>query len=220
MIDAVRSFASGFIFTTSMPPVVAAGSLASVRYVRAHHDLRVAHQERTGRLRDVLRGLGLPLLPSQSHIIPVLVGDPRSCKAASDLLLEDHGIYVQPINYPTVPTGTERLRLTATTAPHGRNDRRPGGCPGRSLGPAAPRAHRRSSGAPPPRAEASGARLCPVSPRASGRTPRAGRPGSDAAIHCRTVLVMNSGPWPERIDLDARPEGTAVLGSRRWTSDD
>ncbi|MEQ8666021.1 MAG: 5-aminolevulinate synthase [Rhodospirillales bacterium] len=112
MVDAVRSFASGFIFTTSLPPVVAAGALASVRYVRAHNDLRVRHQERAQRLKTSLGARGLPVMPSVTHIVPVLVGDPVRCKQVTDVLLNDHGIYIQPINYPTVPKGTERLRIT------------------------------------------------------------------------------------------------------------
>lgn len=112
MVDAVRSFASGFIFTTSLPPVVAAGALASVRYVRAHNELRERHQERAQRLKDSLTAEGLPVMPSVTHIVPVLVGDPVRCKQATDLLLDEHGIYIQPINYPTVPKGTERLRIT------------------------------------------------------------------------------------------------------------
>ena len=114
MVDAVRSFASGFIFTTSLPPVVAAGALASVRYVRAHNELRVRHQERAQRLKTLLGEHGLPVMPSVTHIVPVQVGDPVRCKKATDVLLNDHGIYIQPINYPTVPKGTERLRITPT----------------------------------------------------------------------------------------------------------
>lgn len=112
MVDAVRSFAAGFIFTTSLPPVVASGALESVRYVRAHNELREQHQERAQRLKDLLSERGLPVMPSVTHIVPVLVGDPVRCKQATDMLLSDHGIYIQPINYPTVPKGTERLRIT------------------------------------------------------------------------------------------------------------
>jgi len=112
IVDAVRSFAAGFIFTTSLPPVVASGALESVRYVRAHNELRDHHQERAQRLKDLLSAHGLPVMPSVTHIVPVLVGDPVRCKQATDMLLNDHGIYIQPINYPTVPKGTERLRIT------------------------------------------------------------------------------------------------------------
>ncbi len=112
IIDAVRSWASGFIFTTSLPPALTAGALASVRHLKAHPELRVAHQERAETLKRRLLEAGIPVLPSVSHIVPVHVGNPVHCKLISDMLLEEHGIYVQPINYPTVPKGTERLRFT------------------------------------------------------------------------------------------------------------
>jgi len=112
MIDAIRSFALGFIFSTSLSPVIAAGALASVQYVRAHNELRVRHQERTAILKKLFGDYGIPMMPSVSHIVPVMVGDPRCTKEGSDALLDDYGIYVQPINYPTVPKGTERLRFT------------------------------------------------------------------------------------------------------------
>ncbi|MBM3644868.1 MAG: 5-aminolevulinate synthase [Alphaproteobacteria bacterium] len=113
-VDFVRSCGSGFIFTTALPPSIAAGALASVRHVRAHPELRVRHQERAASLKRKLAAAGLPAMPSATHIVPVFVGDAALCKEASDLLLERHAIYVQPINYPTVPRGTERLRLTPT----------------------------------------------------------------------------------------------------------
>jgi 5-aminolevulinate synthase len=112
VIDAVRSFAPGFIFTTSLAPAVVGGALASVRYLRHSGKERTAQQERAAALKRQLGDAGLPVMPSPSHIVPILVGDPVLCKAATDALMERHAIYIQPINYPTVPKGTERLRLT------------------------------------------------------------------------------------------------------------
>ena len=112
MCDAVRSYAPGFIFTTSIPPVVAAGAAASVRHLKSDQALRDAHQDRAKVLKFRLKGLGLPIIDHGSHIVPVMVGNPVHTKAISDMLLDDFGIYVQPINYPTVPRGTERLRFT------------------------------------------------------------------------------------------------------------
>jgi len=112
IIDAVRSLASGFIFTTSIPPSTAAGALRSVRYLRAKEDVRTAHQRQVTRLKDGLRQIGLPFIEGPTHIVPLMVGNPITCKVLSDALLASHGAYVQPINYPTVPRGTERLRLT------------------------------------------------------------------------------------------------------------
>jgi 5-aminolevulinate synthase len=114
LIDAIRSYASGFIFTTSLPPALTAGARASVAWLKDHNEVRLAHQERAERLKAMFREAGLPVMPSVSHIVPVLVGDPVHTKLISDMLLLDHGVYVQPINYPTVPKGTERLRFTPT----------------------------------------------------------------------------------------------------------
>jgi 5-aminolevulinate synthase len=111
-IDFLRSYAPGFIFTTSLPPSICAGAIASVRFVKSAHALRFRHQERATLLKRRLKEASLPVMPSPSHVVPVLVGEARLCKEASDLLMERHRIYVQPINYPTVPHGSERLRLT------------------------------------------------------------------------------------------------------------
>jgi 5-aminolevulinate synthase len=112
MCDFVRSFASGFIFTTSLPPAVAAGAAASIRHLKHSATERALHQDRVAKVRRRLDAVGIPHLANPSHIVPVMVGEPVRCKQLSDDLLEHHGIYVQPINYPTVPRGTERLRIT------------------------------------------------------------------------------------------------------------
>jgi 5-aminolevulinate synthase len=112
IIDAVRSWASGFIFTTSLPPALTAGAMASVRHLKTHPELRERHQERAATLKARFASAGIPVMDSESHIVPVHVGDPVHCKMISDMLLDEYGVYVQPINYPTVPKGTERLRFT------------------------------------------------------------------------------------------------------------
>jgi len=112
LVDFVRSFASGFIFTTALPPALAAGAAASIRHLKDSQVERDAHRQRVAQVRHRLDAIGIPTLDNPSHIIPVMVGDAHKCKMISDWLLEHHGIYVQPINYPTVPVGTERLRLT------------------------------------------------------------------------------------------------------------
>jgi 5-aminolevulinate synthase len=110
--DAVRSYAPGFIFTTALPPAICAAAAAAIRHLKASSYERERHQERAARTKAMLEAAGLPVMANDTHIVPVFVGDPEKCKAASDLLLEEHAIYIQPINYPTVPKGTERLRIT------------------------------------------------------------------------------------------------------------
>ena len=112
LVDAVRSYAPGFIFTTALPPAICAAATAAIRHLKTSQWERERHQDRAARVKAVLNAAGLPVIPSETHIIPVMVGDPERCKAASDLLLGEHGIYIQPINYPTVPRGMERLRIT------------------------------------------------------------------------------------------------------------
>ena len=112
LIDAVRSYAPGFIFTTALPPAICAAAAAAIRHLKTSQWERDRHQERAGRVKSVLTHAGLPVMPSETHIVPLMVGDAEKCKAACDLLLYEHAIYIQPINYPTVPRGTERLRIT------------------------------------------------------------------------------------------------------------
>ena len=112
MVDFVRSFASGFIFTTALPPHIAAGARASIRHLKISNWERMRQRDRVEKVRIRLREIGIPTLENPSHIVPVMVGDPVKCKMISDWLMERYGIYVQPINYPTVPKGTERLRIT------------------------------------------------------------------------------------------------------------
>lgn len=114
LIDYVRSFASGFIFTTALPPAVAAGALASVQHLRASTEERKSHKERVSAVKSKLMAAGIPVLANDSHIVPAMVGEAQLCREISDRLLNEKRIYIQPINYPTVPRGTERLRITPT----------------------------------------------------------------------------------------------------------
>ena len=114
LCDAVRSYAPGFIFTTALPPAICAAATAAIRHLKTSSFERERHQERAARVKAVLNAAGLPVMPNDTHIVPVFVGEPEKCKKATDLLLADYGIYIQPINYPTVPRGTERLRITPT----------------------------------------------------------------------------------------------------------
>ncbi|HWE79394.1 MAG TPA: 5-aminolevulinate synthase [Pseudolabrys sp.] len=112
MVDAVRSYAPGFIFTTALPPAICAAAAAAIKHLKSSSWERERHQDRAARVKAVLNAARLPVMSSSTHIVPVLVGDPEKCKLASDMLLDEHGIYIQPINYPTVPRGMERLRIT------------------------------------------------------------------------------------------------------------
>jgi len=114
LVDAVRSYAPGFIFTSALPPAICAAATVAIRHLKASQSERDRHQERAARVKAVLSAAALPVMLSDTHIVPVAVGNPQKCQAASDLLLTEHGIYIQPINYPTVPKGTERLRITPT----------------------------------------------------------------------------------------------------------
>ena len=112
VIDCIRSYAPGFIFTTSLSPVLVAGALASVRHLKVSNEERIAQQEAAAMLKAKFATAGLPVMPSVTHIVPLLVGCPIKAKRISDILLAEYGLYVQPINFPTVPRGTERLRFT------------------------------------------------------------------------------------------------------------
>lgn len=114
IVDAVRSYAPEFIFTTALPPAICAAALTSIEHLKSSQLERDAHQRQALRTKDILTEAGLPVMQTETHIVPVIIGDARLCKAASDMLLEKHNIYIQPINYPTVPKGTERLRITPT----------------------------------------------------------------------------------------------------------
>jgi 5-aminolevulinate synthase len=112
IIDAVRSYAPGFIFTTSLPPAICSAATAAIKHLKSSTWERERHQDRAARTKAILSAAGLPVMSTNTHIVPLFVGDPERCKKACDMLLEQHGIYIQPINYPTVPKGTERLRIT------------------------------------------------------------------------------------------------------------
>ncbi|MEM7571233.1 MAG: 5-aminolevulinate synthase, partial [Pseudomonadota bacterium] len=114
LVDAIRSYAPGFIFTTALPPAITAAATASIQHLKSSQIEREGQQRQVAETIQVLNDAGLPVMPTQTHIVPLLVADPVACKAASDRLLEKHDIYIQPINYPTVPRGTERLRITPT----------------------------------------------------------------------------------------------------------
>ena len=112
MVDAVRSYAPGFIFTTALPPAICSAATAAIKHLKSSRWERERHQDRAARVKAILTAAGLPVIASDTHIVPVFVGNPERCKQACDILLEEFNIYIQPINYPTVPKGTERLRIT------------------------------------------------------------------------------------------------------------
>ena len=136
IIDVIRSYAPGFIFTTSLSPVLVAGVLASVRHLKASTAEREAQQASAAMLKAMLAEAGLPVMPGDTHIVPLMVGDPVKAKKISDILLAEYGVYVQPINYPTVPRGTERLRFTPGPDARRGDDARADRGAGRDLGPA------------------------------------------------------------------------------------
>jgi 5-aminolevulinate synthase len=112
VIDAIRSYSPGFIFTTALPPAICSAAAAAIRHLKTSSWERERHQDRAARVKVILTAAGLPVMSTDTHIVPIFVGDPEKCKKACDMLLEQHGIYIQPINYPTVPKGAERLRIT------------------------------------------------------------------------------------------------------------
>ena len=114
VVDAIRSVAAGFIFSTSLSPVICAGALAAIKYLKDHNELRIKHQERARKLKYRMERAGIPVMDNNTHIVPVLIGDAKLAKDISDRLLNDYNIYAQAINYPTVPVGTERLRFAPT----------------------------------------------------------------------------------------------------------
>src|SRR4028119_17302 len=137
IVDCIRSYAPGFIFTTSLSPVLVAGALASVRHLKASSAEREAQKANAERLKTIFDEAGLPVMPSTTHIVPLMVGDPAKAKRISDILLAEYGCYVQPINYPTVPRGTERLRFTPGPAPTQDMMPEPAAAPGRLWRPPA-----------------------------------------------------------------------------------
>ena len=184
MIDAVRSYAPGFIFTTALPPAICAAATAAIRHLKTSSWERERHQDRAARVKAVLNAAGLPVMASETHIVPVLVGDPEKCKAASDLLLAEHGIYIQPINYPTVPRGMERLRITPSPYHDDALIDAPGRSAGRRVGTARPAQ---------PRAARSGG-VIPVIPGPAQRVrakrgPIVTRPEPESEFHGKAVRI-------------------------------
>jgi len=146
--DAIRSYAPGFIFTTSLAPAIAAGALASIRHLKVSELERARHRERVRRLKGLMKQAGLPVMENPSHIVPVMVGDPVHCKAVTDTLLTHYGIYVQPINYPTVPRGTERCASPPRRSTPTRRWQ-PSSPPSRTCGPPARSPTDNTSASPP-----------------------------------------------------------------------
>ena len=195
LIDAVRSYAPGFIFTTALPPPICAAATAAIRHLKSSSWERERHQDRAARVKAVLSAAGLPLMASDTHIVPVFVGDPEKCKAACDILLEEHGIYIQPINYPTVPEGRRTAAHHAVALPRGRPDRR------------ARRGARRRVGAARPAAE--GARAGGGVDQGQVSDPKTGGklPGAQAPL----VRLRSNGGAPKVFDLVPDPKSFRIM---------
>ena len=229
IVDTIRSYAPGFIFTTALPPAIAAAAATSIRHLKASSAEREAQQRAVAATKAALTAAGLPVMPSETHIMPIVVGDPDLCKKASDLLLDEHGIYIQPINYPTVPRGTERLRITPTPFHDEALIARAGDGAGRRLEPASacrssPRrdrsaAHRRRRRQCPRRGLPAGRRLAAEHFRDPQDAPSSGAfpvrapfaPGTAARARCR----RSARSWCAATKAESMPRASesAVMAS-------